>query len=370
MKILLFCRDPGGANTVIPLVKPLKDRGHAIELWAKDEAVKYCASHGLLPQDLAGHLSSISETTLKDFLNDRSFDLVITGTSANDNTEKWLWKVAESLTIPSIAIVDQWLNIGIRFSRHMVRTIELYHSERDISYLPTRILVADESMRLEAIMCGIASDRIIVTGNPHFDSIKSAALAVTSERILEVRQKLIGLSKSLIVFASEPMTESYADPVDYWGYSEQTIFAQVSHALISIDAQLILRPHPRELPGKIEQMAKASPVPCTVEGNKSAVEIILAANLICGMSSMFLAESCILGKRAMSIQIGLKRTDPFIFTRLGVLRRVSHFHELQGQILQLLNNDTIDSPFPIIENATLNVIDVVENIKRRCSVVP
>jgi len=57
-KILLFSRDPGGANTIFPLVGPLKKKGYSVLLYGKDIALKIYSDHGLSGlniKDFIGH---------------------------------------------------------------------------------------------------------------------------------------------------------------------------------------------------------------------------------------------------------------------------------------------------------------------------
>ena len=46
MKVLLFARDPGGANAVVPLAPILAERGHEVFLYGKDAALKQYLVYG------------------------------------------------------------------------------------------------------------------------------------------------------------------------------------------------------------------------------------------------------------------------------------------------------------------------------------
>ena len=52
-RILLFARDPGGANAIAPLVDKLKLRGYEPLLYGKDAALKQYRGNGLEGRDLA-----------------------------------------------------------------------------------------------------------------------------------------------------------------------------------------------------------------------------------------------------------------------------------------------------------------------------
>ena len=53
MKVLLFARDPGGANAVVPLAPILAERGHQVLLYGKDAALKQYLVYGQAGLDLA-----------------------------------------------------------------------------------------------------------------------------------------------------------------------------------------------------------------------------------------------------------------------------------------------------------------------------
>src|SRR6266496_850345 len=164
--VVLFSRDPGGANTIIPLVKPLWAKGYRPILLGKDIALDSYRRTGLAAEDLVRHVNPISVESLERFLKDRRADVLVTGTSAEDSTEKYFWKAAENLGVPSLAILDQWVNYGIRFSPYGVSRSEQYERDRRHPFLPTRILVMDAFARAEMLEeLGIPeSDRVMEIG--------------------------------------------------------------------------------------------------------------------------------------------------------------------------------------------------------------
>src|SRR4030065_819068 len=99
-KILLFSRDPGGANTIFPLIDPLKESGFLISLYGKDFALNRYKQSGFEGKNIMDEISFITVESLISFLKANSPDFIITGTSENDFTEKYMWKAAEQLHIP------------------------------------------------------------------------------------------------------------------------------------------------------------------------------------------------------------------------------------------------------------------------------
>lgn len=129
-KILLFSRDPGGSNTIIPLVEPLQKRGYEVRLFGKDFALEKYKSSGISGLDIMDYVPSFELDFIQKFINKEKPDFIITGTSADDFTEKYIWKSAGKLNIPLLAIMDQWVNYGVRFSNYGVSQLDDYNKDK------------------------------------------------------------------------------------------------------------------------------------------------------------------------------------------------------------------------------------------------
>lgn len=84
-KILLFSRDPGGANTVMPLVNKFGKK-YSVQLYGKDAALIRYKQFGLKGKDILRSVKDISFLEIKRFLQKENPCAVITGTSADDMT--------------------------------------------------------------------------------------------------------------------------------------------------------------------------------------------------------------------------------------------------------------------------------------------
>jgi hypothetical protein len=371
-KIILFSRDPGGANTIIPLVKPLEKKGYVVELFGKDAALEKYANAQVQSVDITKSIHEISKDSILDFLKRKKPDFIITGTSGNDCTEKYLWAASNKLKVPSFAIVDQWMNYGIRFSKYQIMDIGKYNEHKKHDFLPTKILIMDEYAKKEAINEGLEPSMLIVTGQPHFEALreyKSENVTSGPERIN--RKYNIAESAYLITFASEPISKDYGINEAYMGYNEQAIFKILANNLkkIALDFDrkitLIIKLHPREQENSYRDILDLSDekIDIHIDKNSNPLDLILSSNLICGMSSMFLIESVILGKPVISVQIGLNNKNPFILNRRGIIKSIldedSLFMELKSTILK---NEIPQYNFKIIENPINNVIYQMENI--------
>jgi hypothetical protein len=334
-RILLFSRDPGGANVIIPLVRPLRARGHETVLIGKDTALKNYKDSGLKGINIHDRIRVVSQESITELLASERPDLIATATSADDFSERFFWKSAEALGIPSFAILDQWLNYGVRFSAFQVSEIRRYLQNPSHPYLPSKILLMDEKAKAEAVHEGLGADRLVVTGQPHFQCFLRGSESIGANEVQAIRARFgAEPGDRLITFASEPICDTYGGEeagCAFWGYNERSIFAALmdgiretaeSHA---IRVGIVIRPHPKESRGYFENLVAnrtEARVFLTIERNIESVKLIKASDLVCGMSSMFLIEAAIMDIPIMSLQIGLKRDNPFFLDRIGVVHSV------------------------------------------------
>lgn len=340
-KILFFARDPGGANAILPVYKKVRNQFET-HIFAKDFALKKIAAEGNIPAaDITKEYAKGSYREIYDFLKKLNPDLIITGTSLDDFTERYLWKASEEMRIKSFAILDQWMNPGIRFSEYTYEQEEIYEKHRRHCYMPYRICVMDELAKTMLIKEGIDETRIAVTGQPHFDTIfqtyKKAEASYPGDCIN-------------IVFASEPILQDYDRnnfENSYWGYNEKSIFFHLYSCLktIAMDAsksiRIILRPHPRENTETWIETIKPlenKNLRIVIDNKHDSFSILKSADIVCGMSSMFLLEAVICKKPILSIEIGLCRENPFVLSKLGICPSIMTEEELSRQLTQTIRN--------------------------------
>ena len=377
-KVLVFSRDPGGANAVIPLVRALVENGYKVALFGKDMALNKYEKAGLLSINIMNHIQDITASAMLEFLRFQVPDVVITGTSADDMTEKLLWKAAERCGIPSMAILDQWMNYGIRFSKYSVAEIEQYYEQKNHEYLPSKILVMDALAKTMAVEDGLDASRILVVGHPHFGAISKTVKLISKIRQEGIREQLsVHKDGYLITFASEPISEAYneADATEHhWGYTERTILRQLLDSLSRITKMdgkrlhLIVRPHPRENKESLVNMVEryhGSGFTITVNNDVDSLELIAVSDLVCGMSSMFLLEAAIAGKQILSIQIGLKRDNPFVLDKTGLSKSVLSPNELDNVLKRIIVDNVRDKiNFQFEPDAISNIINAMELLCR------
>lgn len=356
-KVMLFSRDPGGANTVIPLQKALLDRGYEVKLYGKDAALKRYQDIGLCGIDISGVLTQINADTWLSFLRAESPDFIITGTSGDDFSERFLWQAANLCGIKSMAILDQWINYGIRFSAYSLNEQEKYAQNKFHPYLPDRILVMDEEARKELIKAGIEHRRVLVSGQPYFDLLLNRRPFCSGEQLLDLRQQLgCGSADYLITFISEPISSDYAgkEPGQlYWGYDEKTVFYDIAAVLGEIAATeghgvlVAIKLHPREAQDNyndVQDEFSSGLVKARLAQDVESWPLLMASDLVCGMSSMLLLEAVLLGCPVLSVQLGLKRENPLVLARRGIIETVLDKNQLQVVLRKIL----VDKDLPVV----------------------
>jgi UDP-N-acetylglucosamine 2-epimerase len=344
-KILFFACDPGGANAIIPLLKPLARQGKIL-IFGKGAALKKYQANGLRGGDIDKYLNPINTATVLRFLQKQSPAIIVTGTSANDMTEKYLWQASEQLRIPSLAILDQWMNYGIRFSRYGLKDIKKYSQDKQPQYLPTKILVMDDYAKQRLVKEGIAKEKIVATGNPYFEQILKSKNSFTKGKINKLKRSL-GVRKNdiVVLFASEPLTLSYGDSKKYWGFSEEETLLAIINSLNELMVKthrgitLLVKLHPKESLNRFNRLLKDlidNKINIIIEHSRSSLALIMTADLVCGMFSMVLQEAVMLNKPIVSVTIGLKRKTIFVLDDMGLAKSVLSRKELSSQLEKII----------------------------------
>lgn len=365
-KIFFFARDPGGLNAVFPVYKEIKNFFEPL-IYAKDFALQRLRAEGIPVIDIDQECL-MEEEEIYHFLKRVNPHAIVTGTSLDDYTERYLWKAAERLHIKSYAILDQWMNLGIRFSEYTYAEEELYKKYHEHCYLPYRVLVMDELARRMLIEDGVDGNRIVVTGQPHFETVYAKYQQVSGvydEKYWNV------------VFVSEPISNDYDRNNKeklYWGYNEKTVFQQLYDCLLRQadflpkDIRLIIRPHPREDINswkEIVQTLNSKHITIELDAQNGSFAILKSADIVCGMSSMFLLEAVICEKPILSIEIGLCRENPFVLDKAGICHSVLTEEDLSLQLMQMFKRlqgtekkEMLE--FKFVENAVENIISVIQ----------
>ncbi|MGV8124341.1 MAG: hypothetical protein AB2L14_31730 [Candidatus Xenobiia bacterium LiM19] len=369
-KILFFSRDPGSANVIIPVVKTLmQESNYDLRVIGKDMAIEKFRYYGILITPAEKYFSNYSDEEIHEMLLSEKPDAVVTGASGDDLTERKLWRAATETCIPSLCILDQWTNYRMRFSRYKLSERISFLKDQKIEYLPKRICIMDDFAMKEAISEGISEELLCITGHPYIDFLCERAKSVTLNRILKTKNSLTAKGKSiLVVYVSEPIPQDF--PENYRGYNEKSIFSYLYNALEDLSdtlkkhITLVIRIHPRENKTNYDQVTTSNnKVSVRVDSDSEPLFLMLSADLICGMSSMFLIEAAALEKKIMSIQIGLKTNDPFVLSRKGLTKTIVSYEELIDELRKWMNGEKGSKvKIEFVKNATQNIIKELKRL--------
>lgn len=265
MRVFFAAQDPGGKNAIAPVIEALKAEG-----------------------------ADVGE-------NVTTPDIFIAGTSAGESPDKRILR--ELGETPSLYVLDFWSNYWQRFS-----TV----GKKDFAYLPTRICIMDDVAKEEMLAEGFPAERLVVTGNPHFDHF---ADAITRE----------GEETERILFVSQPISSVASLPgFGAVGYDEYAVLKDVLKALPE-HYYLSLRLHPKEPVEKYEEFLG----PRVRRAQESTLEeAVSRSGLVVGMSSPVLMQAAAADKKVLSYEPRLIGKDPLVSNRVGVTTRIENKEEL------------------------------------------
>lgn len=292
---LVFVEDPGAANVAAALPEELRARGVSPTI--------YAVANGAVQLDRLGVAYRI-EADPERALSETEFGAVVVGSSENpDGAGALLTASAKSRGIPTIGIVDGPANAHLRF-----------RSRRGDEGIPALILVPDIETRHRFEISGIAAERIIVCGHPHFDTVRTMRARLEQEGQKSVRACIfptLDQTRPIIMFAAELSDgldrNEFRRNRDYTlagnGNSDlrtNIVVAETLLALRQIDPApiFVLRLHPKN---SRDEFAEFETGIDSFSDTGSAIECAFAADLVVGMTSILMAEAALLGRRTLSI---------------------------------------------------------------------
>ena len=331
--VVVVAGDAGGAAALVPVITTLISDGRvAVHTVAYGPACDTWSVRGIRIDEDA----ELSQVDPEHRLADTQAALLLVGTSLNAvMLEQRFVRVARTMGVPSVAVLDSWVNYVERFLDESGQAFTV----------PDRIAVMDEHARAEMIQQGIADALLVVTGQPAFDDVLAHRDGFTADRRRHIRDVWGATDDdSVVLFASQPLSELYgADPggARHFGYDEQQVARRLIGALerAARDAgrsvMLVLRPHPREDPAWMRALTGAD-IRVTVSDNGSARDAALAAELVAGMSSALLIEACYMQCVVISLQPGLRREDVLPTNRMRYTQPVYHDSDIEPTVKRLL----------------------------------
>lgn len=246
------------------VVPEVRGRGHDLELVAVGPAVDIWRG--------AGHAVTTVNTVREVSLN--AVDAVITGTGFSD-TEREMWKWARLSNCPTMAVIDAWTNLALRFQG------------REEMVVPDVVGVLDLAMAQTFEGFSWWHGITHVVGQAH--------LQAQTNRLRGKRETRAG-GASQVVFFSEPVKEDFGDSR---GFDQFGVFNTLIESIGKrSDIQLLVKPHPRENAAVWRDIVDGS----AQLSELSAADLLVMADGVIGMTTMVLVEAHLLGIPVLSLQ--------------------------------------------------------------------
>lgn len=256
----VVCHDAGGANLIFSLIS--HELPNTMKVYAKGPAKEI-------------YDSFFPEIKVKDNLNSAldGVDMLVSGTGWATDLEHDARRLAKSLGIKSVAIIDHWVNYTERFNRN------------DEVTLPDEIWVADSYAYDMAKECfpGIAIKKI---RNHYLENL-----------VVEIG-KVPAVNPKEVLYILEPARSN-------WGKSRLGEFQALEFFKSKLEALQLpsgtiikLRPHPSDEEGKYNSwIAEQQNLTFVLEKKISLQESISRAYFVVGCESFALVIALLSGKR-------------------------------------------------------------------------
>jgi RimJ/RimL family protein N-acetyltransferase len=319
---MIVARDAGAANALVPIAHTLvKDNSVGILVIGFRQAETVFQQYEL-PLWAMESEDDKSPHVAKKLLEKAQPKLLLTGTSMKPRLDNAFWGEARQMGIPTLAVLDHWSNLWERFSDM---------SGPRFTYVPDTVAVMDELTRHAMIDAGCQPERLAVTGQPYFDQYSLKPQLEWGTRVLARRELGLSVNDALIVFASEPQAKYYgadASSPTFLGYTEESAFRVVLESLRRVrqrsgrPVKLIVKLHPLETPERLDKVIRdVADEGVRILRDYPPRKMIAAADIVTGMTSVFLLEAALVGKPAVSVQPGRTRKDHFVDHLAGLVER-------------------------------------------------
>lgn len=330
-RIFSVCGDPGGAAALAPVLKALQHRpDRVLDVCAYGAGVQVLARAGVRCEALP---SGLRPDELESRWKRAHPDVLLCATSVNESDyEKAFILISRRAGVSSVALLDYWSNYALRFGG----------ASGGLEALPDRIAVMDGRAVDEMTAAGFPPDRLVITGQPAFDELAAVRRSFGEARRSAVHAALgVRPGERLVCFLSQPIRQLVASGAGYRhpGYDECEVLAGLCDALAASGGGgylLAVKPHPRE--SALELPPDRAGVRCLRADGVDTRELMMASELVAGMTTVALVEACYLGCLVISLQPGARRPDPLACNRAGVSHAVYQWPDMASSVRAMLND--------------------------------
>lgn len=295
MDVVIFVEDPGAAAFAGGLPAELRRRGRSSTLVARGRARDVLAADGIPFDGGSG-----------DPLGDLEARAVLVGTAEDpDAAGLWLIDRAMERGIVAVGMVDGRAHAARRFRGR---------GATPLAHAPDWLAVPDAHAEEEYARLGYPRERIRVCGNPRGDAVRAVRGRLEREGVPRVRSSAlpgVPAGRPVLVFACE--TSEGLEPGAFRRSEEyglagsgrregrtEIVMEELLSAVRHLDPRpyLVARMHPKNGPDDLADLTGEFDA---VSRGGSALEVMFAADVVVGMTSMALAEAALLGVPTVSI---------------------------------------------------------------------
>lgn len=330
--ILILVEEAGSANFVAGLPVALARLGLTARIFASRQGYDRLRHYGI---EIERPDDNLRPDLMLETIQPR---LLLTGLSDDPDSPGIGW-VASARTrgIPTVGIVDSRVNLENRFRGR---------SSDPFAFAPAWLAVPDEWTRRTLGGLGYPMDRIVVTGNPHFDRVRQTRAGLAQQDRAAMRATLYpGATpeRRIVLFAAEPATKPHQDlsavrlAFSGRGQSPLPSYIAIEEHLDAIKTCVkrpysVLRLHPKSRP---EDFSAYLAEFDQVSTGGDPLPLAYAADLIVGSTSMLLIEAAVLGCPTLSLVLAPDETE-WLSADMGITAFAHSREELRSSITRLL----------------------------------
>ena len=326
-KVLATSWHPGGANAIVPVIKRLSDEKTVDVITVGHQySEKIFEAAGINYKKIADYgLQDVSSGSMETLIKAEAPRLVLIGTSTQDENNKDVIEqtatlAAKKQNVLTLAVLDFWGNYSQRFNDIYTDTGEKF------KFLPNKIAIMDQYAMEDMLSEGFDKNRLVITGNPHFDNLESRAKAFTPAEKQGIRDK-IGLSAEVIFFYAASAWEKDAKDFGYWDLDNIQLINEAINELPGEQKNKVgiaIKLHPRVPPEDLDAITKYlnthSNNQIKLVSGIGPQELALASDLTFTPASTIGIEAVYMGKPCISLQPGLSGPDfLYILTKNGII---------------------------------------------------
>lgn len=325
-KILATASHTGGANAIIPVLQRLQGESIVnLKVIGNHDAKKVFEKKGIVHKTLGDY--NLQDSSLESAINLLSYEspnLIFNGTSDQDRKNKRFLAQNINLAgkiknISTLAVLDTWGRYSQRFD-------DLDTGEH-LRFLPDKIAILDEYAEKKIVSEGFPKERLVITGNPHYDDLEAKARNFTEKEKSEIRER-IGLGSESLFFFPCGTKKSKEKELGFWTldgirvvdevlkeFPEEEVkrkygfFIKLHPGFPQEDNSEILNYVNKNSEGRVKMVSDIEPR-----------DLILASDLTINQYSTLGAEAVYMGKPCISLQPNLSGEDIFSYlTEEGIV---------------------------------------------------